>query len=50
MTGRTTMTVETGGVIPFSDAIAPVAMLLGGVPVLTGLLIAAARYVAVGTI
>jgi hypothetical protein len=32
-----------------SDAAVPVAMLLGGVPVLTCLVITAARYVASGT-
>lgn len=41
---------HTAGVIPLSDALPPVMLLLGGVPVLTGLVIAAARYVAVGTI
>lgn len=45
-----TMTPEVAEVIPLADVLKPVAMLLGGVPVLTGLVIAAARYVAMGTI
>lgn len=45
-----TMLPEVAEVIPLADALPPVAMLLGGVPLLTGLVLAAARYVAGGTI
>lgn len=37
-------------VVPFAEAIAPVATLLTGVPVLTVLVMTAVRYVADGTI
>jgi len=45
-----TMTSVVPEVIPLADALPPVAMLLGGVPVLTGLVLAAARYVTMGTV
>lgn len=39
---------DAAAVIPLAEALPPVAMLLGGVPVLTGLVLAAAHYVAGG--
>ena len=41
---------EASVVIPLSQALPPVAMLLAGVPVLTGLVLAAVRYVAGGSL
>jgi hypothetical protein len=50
MMEQETMMPDVAEVIPLADALPPVAMLLGGVPVLTGLVLAAARYVAMGTV
>ena len=41
---------QSSMVIPLSQALPPVAMLLAGVPLLTGLLLAAVRYVAGGSL
>lgn len=41
---------EQAVAIRLADALAPVALLLAGVPVLTGLVLAAVRYVAGGTL
>jgi hypothetical protein len=49
MTSQAATARDEFTVTPLADALPPVAMLLGGVPVLTVLVMTAARYIASGT-